>query len=189
MLVVLDATEGMTDQDARLVGRAWEAGRGVILARQQVGPVPPARRDAADVPRARSRGVHPAFADAAAPLRLGAHGRGARRALPDASRASSAPTTRRSRRRRSTARCAPPSRRTPPPSPRGRAVRLFYATQTGRRAAGASPSSRARRRVVPPAYVRYLDDALREAFGLVGVPLRVRFRGRRDVPSERPRAR
>src|SRR5262249_57131914 len=31
VLFVLDATEGMTDQDARLVGRAWEAGRGVIL--------------------------------------------------------------------------------------------------------------------------------------------------------------
>src|SRR5207249_4818011 len=31
VLVVLDAAEGMTDQDARLVGRAWEAGRGVVL--------------------------------------------------------------------------------------------------------------------------------------------------------------
>src|SRR5262249_55875855 len=31
VLMVLDAVDGMTDQDARLVGRALEAGRGVVL--------------------------------------------------------------------------------------------------------------------------------------------------------------
>src|SRR5207237_10834734 len=44
VLVVLDAAEGMTDQDARLVGRAWQAGRGVVLRANRWDRVPPARR-------------------------------------------------------------------------------------------------------------------------------------------------
>src|SRR5207247_782436 len=44
VLAVLDAAEGMTDQDARLVGRAWEAGRGVVLLANKWDLVPPARR-------------------------------------------------------------------------------------------------------------------------------------------------
>src|SRR5207248_3240781 len=47
VLVVLDAAEGMTDQDARLVGRAWEAGRGIVLLANKWDLVPAARRDRA----------------------------------------------------------------------------------------------------------------------------------------------
>src|SRR5439155_662053 len=42
VLAVLDAAEGMTDQDARLVGRAWEAGRGVVLLANKWDLVPAA---------------------------------------------------------------------------------------------------------------------------------------------------
>src|SRR5438046_8509695 len=38
-LVVLDAAEGMTDQDARLVGRAWPPGRGRVPPAHQRAPV------------------------------------------------------------------------------------------------------------------------------------------------------
>src|SRR5207245_11064417 len=50
VLVVLDAAEGMTDQDARLVGRAWEAGRGIVLLGNKWDPVPAARRHRAAPP-------------------------------------------------------------------------------------------------------------------------------------------
>jgi len=64
-----------------------------------------------------------------------------------------------------------------PPIVNGSRPRLFYATQT----AYAPPSvtifcSDPKR--VAPAYERYLRNQLRAAFGLVGTPLRLRFRAR-----------
>jgi len=67
--------------------------------------------------------------------------------------------------------------RHPPPMVSGRRIKLYYATQT---------------MVRPPtftiftncpedihfSYERYLHNALREAFGFEGVPLRLRYRGR-----------
>src|SRR5207249_511727 len=59
---LLDALEGMTDQDARLVGRAWEAGRGIVLLANKWDLVPPARRDRAAF-RAALVAARPAFAE------------------------------------------------------------------------------------------------------------------------------
>jgi hypothetical protein len=36
---------------------------------------------------------------------------------------------------------------------------------------------------IPAAYARYLRTRFGEAFGLVGVPLRLRFRARRDLAA------
>ncbi|MDB5100541.1 MAG: ribosome biosis GTPase Der, partial [Cyanobacteria bacterium RYN_339] len=66
-----------------------------------------------------------------------------------------------------------------PPSTRGRAMKVYYATQV---------------RVAPPSfalfvndpdlvtqsYSRYLSNKLREAFGFKGTPIRVMFRERRE---------
>jgi GTP-binding protein len=69
-----------------------------------------------------------------------------------------------------------------PPSPEGRPVRLFYATQTATGPPEVTVFASAPERV-PAAYARYLRTRFGEAFGLVGVPLRVRFRARRDVAA------
>ena len=64
-----------------------------------------------------------------------------------------------------------------PPSPKGRALKIYYATQVGRR---------------PPTFVikvnnpelchfsyeRYLRNRLREELGLVGTPIHIRLEGR-----------
>ena len=75
-LLVLDATEGMTDQDARIAGYAWERGRALLLVVNKWDAVPRARRD-----RPRVLGtLHRQYPDAgggAGGLRVGAH-RGAR---------------------------------------------------------------------------------------------------------------
>jgi len=64
-----------------------------------------------------------------------------------------------------------------PASVRGRVPSLLYATQTGTRPPTVTifvsdPAA------IAASYVRYLTTRLRDAFGLVGVPLRVAFRAR-----------
>jgi len=61
----------------------------------------------------------------------------------------------------------------------GRRIRFFYATQTGVRPPGFVLFCNDARRV-HFSLRRYLDNSLRRRFGFDSVPLRLRFRGRRD---------
>jgi GTP-binding protein len=61
-LIVLDATEGMTDQDSRLVGKALEAGRGVVLLANKWDALPRATADRASF-HENLVAQHRAFAD------------------------------------------------------------------------------------------------------------------------------
>jgi GTP-binding protein len=63
----------------------------------------------------------------------------------------------------------------PPPLAQGRRIKLRYATQTKARPPtfvvfGNKPEA------LPESYVRYLTNALREDFGLEGVPIRIQLR-------------
>jgi GTP-binding protein len=73
--------------------------------------------------------------------------------------------------------------RHPPPLARGRAVKLRYMTQ-----AKARPPTFVlfcnRPSAVPESYLRYLTNALREAFDLPGVPLRLSLRRSRGPTAE-----
>ena len=66
-----------------------------------------------------------------------------------------------------------------PPAPGGRRIRLRYMTQVKARpptfAAFVSQADE-----LPESYVRYLVGGLRDEFGLVGVPIRVNLRKRRN---------
>jgi len=182
--VVLDASEGMTDQDARLVGRAWEAGRGVILLANKWDLLAGRSRDVA-VFRRGIRTAHPAFADlpivcVSAHTGEGLEGlfgvlnqvdRAYRVAMPT-------PELNRVLRAAVTAH--------PPPGGDGRPIRLFYVTQTRTAPPEVTVFSSAPARV-PEAYRRYLRTRFNEAFHLVGVPLRVRFRARREEAVTAPR--
>jgi len=67
----------------------------------------------------------------------------------------------------------------PPPHYRGLPVKFFYATQ----AATAPPTFvifTNYPKAVPDHYARYLYNGFRERWGFVGVPLRLRFRGRKE---------
>jgi GTP-binding protein len=191
VLVVLDAAEGMTDQDARLVGRAWEAGRGVLLVANKWDTVPRTRHDSRRF-REALVAAHPAFANLPL-LCVSAHtGEG----LGDLF-----PAVRKVERSYAAALATPALNRVleaavaahPPPAAQGRAVRLLYATQTAERPPTITIFSSAPRDV-PDAYVRYLSARFAQAFELTGVPLRVHLRARRPAagprrPTAKPRDR
>jgi GTPase len=187
VLVVLDASEGMSDQDARIVGRAWEAGRGVILLANKWDALPPARQDR-EAFRERLVSAHPAFADLPLLCVSARTGQGLGDLFPMVARVERAyeavlPTPAVNRELRAAVAA------TPPPSPHGRAIRLFYATQTGRRPPAVSAFTSAPA-AVPAAYTRYLEKRFAGAFKLLGVPFRVRLRTRRDEDAaSAPRAR
>ena len=61
---------------------------------------------------------------------------------------------------------------TPPPSVRGRAVRLKYITQTGKRPPSFTIFA-TRTRHIPQSYMRYLANDLRKTFDVQGTPLRL----------------
>jgi GTP-binding protein len=180
VLVVLDAREGMTDQDARLVGRAWEAGRGIALVANKWDAVPAEGRDRAAFRRALAD-AYPAFANLPVLCVSALTGEGLADLFPLVARLERAygralPTPALNRALRTAVAAHPP------PSVRGRPVRLLYATQTARcpptvRIFATAPEA------LPRAYVRHLTARLSETFGLVGVPLRLQLVRR---PTARP---
>jgi GTP-binding protein len=74
----------------------------------------------------------------------------------------------------------------PPPTAKGRALRLYYAAQTGHRPPAVTVFANVPA-LIPPSYTRYLVGRLSEEFHLAGIPLRVGYRARRREVSERPR--
>jgi GTP-binding protein len=183
-LVVLDSAEGMTDQDARLIGRAWDAGRGVIILANKWDTLPAGGRDPGAF-RDRIRALRPAFAELPLLPVSARTGEGLARIFPLVARVEQAyqaelPTAALNRAlRRAVAAHAPPS-------PRGRAIRLLYATQTGRRPPAVAVFASAPA-AIPSSYVRYLAGQLTAAFGLIGVPIRVSFRARPRAAVPAPR--
>jgi GTP-binding protein len=174
-LLVVDAVEGMTEQDARVSGYAWERGRALVLVVNKWDAV--ARRDArAFAQRVDER--YPSLAVVPKVFVSALTGRGAAR-IWDAIEA----VARQHRVRLPTAKLNQVVGRAvaaqAPPMVKGGRVRIFYATQT----AYAPPTVTlfcSNPQCVAPAYERYLANQLRAAFGLEGTPLRLKFRARRD---------
>jgi len=178
VLFVLDATDGMTDQDARLVGRVWDAGRGLIVLANKWDLTSGPQRDVRTFRRALQAG-RPGFA--ALPVlcvsaRTGEGLEGLFGILADVERGYRAtmPTPALNRALRAAVDAHAP------PSPEGRPVRLLYATQTATAPPEVTVFASAPEQI-PEAYTRYLRTRFSEAFGLVGVPLRVRLRPRREA--------
>jgi GTP-binding protein len=183
-LIVLDASEGMTDQDARLVGKALEAGRGVILLANKWDVVPRETRDRTAF-RRHLVAQHPAFAELPLLTVSARTGEGLDDLFPLVGRLEAAYDARLS---------TPALNRVlqaavashPPPTAKGRALRLYYAAQTGQRPPAVTVFANAPG-LIPPSYTRYLAGRLSEEFHLAGIPLRVGYRARRPEVSERPR--
>ncbi len=172
-ILLIDATEGMTDQDARIAGYAWERGRALLFAINKWDAVPHAQRDRvpflaalreqyatlAEVPAVflsahTGKGVgdlFPALEDLVAAHRREVRTVHLNEALGDATRAQA------------------------PPSVKGKRPRFYYATQTGTAPPTITIFTSAPQ-LVSTAYERYLANTLRAAFKLDGTPLRLRFR-------------
>jgi GTP-binding protein len=179
-VVVLDASEGATDQDARVLQLAQDRGCPVVLAANKWDLVSTGGEDRA---RAVDAAIHSAlhFAPDAPLLHVSARsGTGVRRILREAERVAEA-----SRRRIATAELnrwlrEAVSRHEPSMAQRGprrRPIKFFYATQTGVRPPTfvlfcTEPAA------VQPSYRRFLENRLRESFDLRGTPVRLRLRAR-----------
>jgi GTP-binding protein len=181
-LVLIDASEGVTAQDARIAGYAEAAGRGVILVVSKWDLV--AARDQAPALVRVLRERLPFLAHApvvftSAEARTGLDELFAtiERVASDYGREVSTGELNRV--------LAAAAARRPPAGVRGKTLKIYYGTQTGTR---------------PPtfllfvndpaalhfSYERYLAGALRDAFGFVGCPIRLRLRRRRPSRAGRP---
>jgi GTP-binding protein len=172
VIVLLDAREGVTDQDLHLVGLAASRGSALVIGINKWDGLAIAarRRVEREVDRqlqfaayAERRYVSALYGSAIAELI-----EAAMRAYESAGRMISTPRLNEILLEVTTAH--------PPPVVRGRRVRLRYAHQGGRY----PPliivhGSQAER--IPERYRRYLENSFRKALKLVGTPLRVEFRG------------
>jgi GTP-binding protein len=175
-LVLIDASEGLTDQDMHLLGLVRERGRACALLANKWDLVGDRARMLDDEIARRLRGMPDVPV-----LRLSARtGRGVERVLGRVRRLARAagreiPTAELNRWLQEVVRAHDPA--LAQRGPRKRPMKFFYATQTATRPPTfllfcTEPSA------VQPSYRRFLEKRLRERFELAGVPIRLRLRKR-----------
>jgi GTP-binding protein len=170
-VLVVDAGEGVFDQDLHLLGAALDAGRSAVIAVNKSDTLGPPQRKAVNAALRHTFG----FVDFIPVVFISAlNGTGIGRLL------SSVDKVWRGRQKKLstpalTRLLAEATERNPPPAPRGRRIKLRYAH------AGGSDPPRIiihgnQVEKVPESYRRYLTRVFREALGYPGTPLRVDFR-------------
>jgi GTP-binding protein len=171
-VLVLDAQEGITEQDASLAGLALERGRAIVIAVNKWDGLSPEQRDTVR----RLLDLKLAFARPVARLHFisALHGSGVGELMASIDAAHAAAD-----RELATAALTRVLRsaleRHPPPLIRGRRIRLRFAHQGGRFPPLIVVHG-SRTAAVPEAYRRYLINTFRQAFALQGTPVRVVFR-------------
>jgi len=174
-VLLIDGVEGMTEQDARVAGYAWERGRALLLLVNKWDAVPDDRRDAKTVLDDIDH-RYPSLTVVPKRVISARTGKGVERiwAAIDAVAAAH-------RARLPTAKVnavlEAATRAQEPPMVRGVRPRLFYATQTASAPPTITIFCNAPERITP-AYERFLLNRLRDTFGLEGTPLRLKFRAR-----------
>jgi GTP-binding protein len=176
VVVLVDAVEGTTAQDARIMAHVTELGRGLVVAVNKWDLVAGKEGVGIDTYRSEMRRRHP-FLSHFPILTLSAlTGRRAARCLAEA-----AAVAARARSRISTPRLnrwvEEMTQRLTPGG--GRDVRLLYATQTG----VAPPSFVVfsnRPDLISDSYRRFVENNLRDTFDMEGTPVRIRWRSSRS---------
>ena len=175
-ILVVDAVEGMADQDSRLAQYAWERGRGLVLVINKWDTVPSEKKNQ----KKYLEDLH-YFFPVTKPLPVvfisALTGANIKKLLPAVERVAQAHTT-----QLPTAvlnrHLQEWTRRHPPPSYKGKQPRIFYATQVATK-----PPTIAIFTSFPQglqtSYIRYLENQLRETFPLEGTPIKLSFRARR----------
>ncbi|GHE33813.1 ribosome biogenesis GTPase Der [Vulcaniibacterium thermophilum] len=190
-VVLLDASEGVTDQDATVLGHALDAGRALVIAVNKWDGLTAYQREQAEALLERKLG----FVDWAERVRISAkHGSGLRELFKAIERAH-ASATREFSTSEVTRAIEAAYAANPPPTVRGHVAKLRFAHP-----AGHNPPTFAihgtRLRTLPDSYKRYLENFFRKRFRLVGTPVRFVFKegenpfeGRKNELSERQLAR
>lgn len=175
-LLVIDAGEGMADQDSRLAQYAWERGRGLVLVVNKWDAVPPQRKN-----RQRYLEDLRHFFPVTVPLPVvflsALTGSRMDKLLPTVERVARAHAA-----QFQTAllnqHLQAWVKRYPPPSYKGKQPKFFYATQVATKPPrivlfASVPEG------IAAAYIRYLENQFRATFELAGTPLKLSFRARR----------
>jgi len=186
-LLVVDASEGVTDQDARIARLAWERGKGLVLVANKWDAVARDEREPKQF-LAEIGLAHPYLASVPVVIVSALQGTHIGDILPMACRVGEARRVKLSTRRLNEVLGAAVGV-VEAPLHRGKRARLYYAT-----AVGTAPPTIAlfvnHPEHVTPAYRRYLENRLRAAFPLQGTPLRLLFRARprrgREARSAQP---
>ncbi len=175
-LLVFDAQEGLTDQDARLIRYAWERGRGIVLVVNKWDLIPSDRKNQPQFIRALHEEC-PVTQPLPIVFLSALTGSRVKHLLPTIDRVAQAhrteiptPVLNQAFTEWTTRHPAPIYHRKP--------VRFYYTTQVESRPPKiavytSSPDG------VPAHYERYLENQLRGAFDLEGTPVRLEFRARR----------
>jgi GTP-binding protein len=180
VLLIIDASEGVTAQDAHLAGYVRQSGRGCVLVVNKWDLLPKGDRRGTTFD-AQLRHVFN-FMPWAEVVHVSAVTRSRIRRPLDLALASWAERRRRIPTAELNRTVRDALERHPPPSHKGQTARIYYVTQA---------------EVAPPTFVffvndperihltyeRYLENQIREAFGFRGTPIRLRFRGR-DTQTE-----
>lgn len=191
VIVVLDAREWVTEQDAHIVGHAVEAGRGLVIAVNKWDGLSPHERDEVR----RTLRVKLGFLDFAEIHFISAlHGTGVGLLLEAADQAHAA-ASRDLSTRRLTEVLEGAVERHAPPLVRGRRIKLRYAHQGGRNPPVIVIHGNQAERT-PRDYRRYLANTFRSVLELQGTPVRLEFRttdnpyeGRQNTLTPRQRKR
>jgi len=180
VLLVVDATQGITDQDQRIAARIKEDGRACAVVLNKWDLVKGTGK-AEDIYEDAREDLH--FISYAPFLRISAL-TGARisRLLPDVDRIKENWES-----RVETALLNDVLRRvlsqTPPPTKRGKRLQMYYLTQA-RTAPPQFVFFVNRPELAEPAYKRFLERKIRETFGFEGTPIRIILRSRRSMKRE-----
>jgi GTP-binding protein len=185
VVLLIEPTEGVTDQDARIARLAWDEGRALVIVMNKADLL------AGDVSRERIRqeiyASYPTLAVVPVLFMSVLRGEGIRELFTAVERADTA--------HRAEVRTVDLNRmlaeaveRRQPPTLGGGRLRLFYMTQTAVR----PPTFTifANREAVPAEYARFLERCVRESVPLEGTPVRIRFKrrpshGQREVGARR----
>jgi GTP-binding protein len=179
-LLVLDATEGVTTEDASIAGKIEDAGRGAVLVFNKWDVVEGREARAKELEaEARNKIPHLDFAPIVFVSAL--TGRGLHGILPRVDSVRECQN-----RRLSTSELnrflEMAVERFPPRARDGREVRLFYTTQVGVSPPRFVVFGNRKGSEIDPTYPRYLSRRLREAYEFEGTPIRVILRAR-DQPK------
>ncbi len=188
VLLLLDALEGMTDQDARLASGVIERGKPLTLVFNKWDAVPLQARDPKRY-RQRVAEQYPTYANFPVAFTSAQTGEGIERLFRlirvlHARCRKQPPTSKLNECLRAAARTQPP------PTVQGRPLRFYYVTQTGTVPPTLTLFTNYPE-LVPTSYQRYLEAQFRQSFGWFGVPLRLEFRARprrrlgQSVPAAR----
>lgn len=173
--LVIDATQGMNDQDARIAGYAWERRRALLFVFNKWDAVPAEGRSKRRL-YAAVADAYPSLADVPAVVVSALQGTGVKQIFPAlgrvvASHRAVLQTAELNRVLRKAVEAHAPR------ATRGRPPRFYYATQTG------TAPPRIRLFVSAPDkvtadYQRYLYNTFRKHFGLSGTPLQIQLQAR-----------